>query len=180
MRNGARAVTPDLTILNGTNTHIDAAAQIWAEATAKRDGDQDVAPLSMSRPVIQRALGSSQGSFLLIAVDQTRSPVGMALLSASKTSNDCAELHYFAVSPTAWGRGVGKFLLEKTALELLERRFKTAELEVYENNRSAVELYRNHGWSELRENLVHKETGKRLLRFSLDLTGDELKIERDS
>lgn len=162
--------TEHLTILNGTKTHVDAAAQIWAEATAKRDGDQDVAPLSMSRPVIQGALESSHGSLLLIAADQTRNPVGMALLSASSSSSDCAELHYLAVSPTAWGLGVGKFLLEKTTLELMERGFRTAQLEVYENNRSAIALYRKLGWSELREALVHPMTGKRLLRFTLDLS----------
>jgi len=33
---------------------IDVAAQVWAEATAARDGDEDVADLSVSRPVIRQ------------------------------------------------------------------------------------------------------------------------------
>ncbi len=46
---------------------IDAAAQIWAEATAARDGEDEVADLADSRPIIQGVLDRSPGSMLLLA-----------------------------------------------------------------------------------------------------------------
>ncbi|MEU8230540.1 hypothetical protein AB0C12_13180 [Actinoplanes sp. NPDC048967] len=40
--------------LAGPGEHLDDAAMIWAEATAARDGDAEIAALSVARPIIQR------------------------------------------------------------------------------------------------------------------------------
>ena len=61
---------------------IDAAAQIWAEARAARDGEDDVADLADSRPVIQGVLDRSPGSMLLLA----RSAHGMPMAFAAVTN----------------------------------------------------------------------------------------------
>jgi hypothetical protein len=45
---------------------VDAAAQIWAEATAARDGDKEVAELRFSRSVIQEVLDRSPRSVQLV------------------------------------------------------------------------------------------------------------------
>ncbi|MBQ1075144.1 phosphotransferase [Micromonospora sp. C31] len=39
--------------------HIDEAARIWAEATAARDGDTEIAPLRLARPLIEAVLDSA-------------------------------------------------------------------------------------------------------------------------
>lgn len=46
---------------------VDAAAQIWAEATAARDSEHEVASLDISRPLIQTVLDRSDRALLLIA-----------------------------------------------------------------------------------------------------------------
>ena len=51
----------------GSPDDIDGAAQVWAEATAARDGDE-VAPLSDSRPILLRAL-AGPGAEFTVAVD---------------------------------------------------------------------------------------------------------------
>ena len=106
--------TSEFTIVDGTNIYVDDAAQIWAEATAKRDGEPDVAPLGLSRPIIENALNSSRDPLLLVAIDRTDKPVGMALITPDNASRNHALLRYFAVSPSAWGLGVGKALIQET------------------------------------------------------------------
>jgi len=51
----------------GRDPLSDDAAQIWAEATAARDGHDEVAGLDVSRPVIQGVLDRSSRALLLIA-----------------------------------------------------------------------------------------------------------------
>ena len=43
---------------------VSEAARIWAEATAARDGDPDIAALSLSLPIIERVINSSPGSIV--------------------------------------------------------------------------------------------------------------------
>ena len=65
----------------GPAEHLDEAATIWAEATAARDGDAEVAPLSVARPIIQRVIESSPRSLLLVAVDGSDQVVGFAAVA---------------------------------------------------------------------------------------------------
>ncbi|MGH2910417.1 MAG: hypothetical protein ACRDK8_14120, partial [Solirubrobacteraceae bacterium] len=62
-------------VVDRSDERIDAAAEIWAQATAARDGGVDVAPLSVSRPVIEAVVTSSPRSLLLVAVGQDGSAV---------------------------------------------------------------------------------------------------------
>lgn len=57
---------------------IDEAAQIWAEATAARDGSQDVAGLGVSRPLIEALLDRSADAFVLVATSGDGTVVGFA------------------------------------------------------------------------------------------------------
>ena len=76
-----RPDTPDLleqemvrtfvTVRAGGPEDVDGAAQVWAEATAARDGDDEVAPLSDSRPILLRAL-DAPGAEFTVAVDAGR------------------------------------------------------------------------------------------------------------
>ena len=54
-------------IIDGTKTHLDKAATIWARATAARDNDPDIATLDEARPVIARVLASSPHALLALA-----------------------------------------------------------------------------------------------------------------
>lgn len=55
----------------GDREHLDQAAAIWAEATAARDGDAEIAPLSVARPLLQRVAEGSPRSLLLAAAGFT-------------------------------------------------------------------------------------------------------------
>lgn len=60
---------------------IEEAAQIWAEATAARDGDEDVADLSLSRPVIEAVLDGSPAAFVLVARTEDGTAVGFVAVA---------------------------------------------------------------------------------------------------
>ncbi len=98
-------------IIDGTSTHLDEAARLWAEATSTRDGDDAVAPLEISRPVIQRVLDNSPRAFLLVVLDADAETVGFAAAAPVPDDAALAELRYVGVSPRIWGGGVGRYLM---------------------------------------------------------------------
>lgn len=149
---------------------IDAAAQIWAEATAARDGDHEVAELTDSRPIIQGVLDRSPGSLLLLAWSDEGEPVAFAAVEpAAEHGRATAELCYFGVSPPSWGLGVGERLLRGLVAELATAEFTSAELSVYVDNVRATRLYERLGWRAFGDPTPHPRTGKPEQRYRLAL-----------
>ena len=151
---------------------IDVAAQIWAEATAARDGDEEVADLSASRPVIEAVLSRSPESFVLIAYADAgaasdSSPAGFVALRPLDDAR--ALLSYLGVRPGSWGRGVGELLLREVQSRLTATGYRTAELYVYVDNARAVALYERLGWQPLGEPALHPRSGKPEQRYELQL-----------
>lgn len=147
-------------LIDGTATHVDAAAQIWAEATAKRDGDADVAPLELARPIIQRVLDASPRAFLPIVLAGDTTVAFAAVAPVDEVDGREAEIHYLGVAPAFWGHGVGGFLLESVCRELKLRGFARAGLSVYADNPAAVRLYERRGWQVYGEGKVHPRSGR--------------------
>lgn len=85
-----------------------AAAEIWALATAARDGVVP-APIDLARAVIDEAMDQVRPSALLVAGDGTGAIVGFAALHLAR---DAAQLTYLGVHPQSWGRGVATALLK--------------------------------------------------------------------
>ncbi|GLS30149.1 Acetyltransferase (GNAT) family protein [Mesorhizobium albiziae] len=156
-------------IIDGTKTHLDAAAQIWAEATSARDGDDDVAQLDLSRPVMARVLESSARAFLLVAVDSKGTATGFAAIAPVPGEVESAELHYVGVNPRAWGGGVGKDLMAAIPNVLKERGFSTAKLSVYSDNPRAVILYEKMGWRRHGAPTPHARSGRLEQEYRLSL-----------
>ena len=149
---------------------IDAAAQIWAEATAARDGEDEVAELADSRPIIQRVLDRSRGSLLLLARTDDGDPVAFAAVEpAAGHQQATAEICYFGVSPASWGQGVGERLLRGLVAELAAAEFTSAELSVYVDNVRATRLYERLGWRAFGDPTPHPRTGKPEQRYRLGL-----------
>jgi ribosomal protein S18 acetylase RimI-like enzyme len=149
---------------------IDAAAQIWAEATAARDGDDEVAELADSRPIIQGVLDRSPGSLLLVARTDNGEPLAFAAVEpATGPGRATAELCYFGVSPPSWGQGVGERMLRGLADELAAGKFTVAELSVYVDNVRATRLYERLGWRAFGDPTPHVRTGKPEQRYRLAL-----------
>jgi ribosomal protein S18 acetylase RimI-like enzyme len=146
---------------------IDIAAQIWAEATAARDGDEEVADLSVSRPVIEAVLARSAQSFVLIAYADAASAAGFAAVEPAGERR--AQVSYLGVRPGSWGRGVGKLLLSEVQSRLAATGYRSAELCVYVDNDRAVELYERLGWRPLGGPAPHPRTGKPEQRYELRL-----------
>lgn len=142
--------------------YLDEASQIWAEATAARDGDAEIAPVEVSRPILDSVVNGSTGAVLLIAVDDRGASVGFAAAQpvASELAHR-AEPRYIGVRPRAWGTGVAAQLLLALERELRSRGFVEATLYVYLDNHRAVDLYRRLGWRPQAEVRVHPRSGRR-------------------
>lgn len=174
------------------SSHIDVAAQIWAEATAARDGKEDVAGLGLSRPVIEAVLARSPRSFVLIAYADAgtsdasapggspshgsasddrsaadRLAAGFAAVEPSGTAR--AQVSYVGVRPGSWGRGVGELLMREAQSRLAATGYRTAELSVYVDNARAVALYERLGWRPRGAPVPHPRTGKPEQRYELQL-----------
>jgi ribosomal protein S18 acetylase RimI-like enzyme len=141
--------------------NIDDAAQIWAEATAARDGDIEVPGLQLSRPVIEQVLNRSPRSRLLIA--RSRDGVAMGFAATEPHLGDdesVAQLRYLGVRPSAWGQRVGETLLRELEVVLRASGFTRALLSVYTDNARATALYVRLGWTPSGQPQPHPRTGK--------------------
>lgn len=152
--------------------YVDEAARIWAEATAARDGDDQVAGLELSRPLIAAVLDSSPRSGLLVARDEQGAPVGFAAIEpvGGKDDAEIADLRYLGVRPSAWGGGVARALLEAIPGWLRDAGFRRAWLDVYLDNDRAVRLYERHGWVQAGEPAPHPRSGRLERRYELIVT----------
>jgi ribosomal protein S18 acetylase RimI-like enzyme len=149
------------------STGIDEAAQIWAEATAARDGLRTVADLSVSRPVIEAVLDHSAHSFVLVARAEDGSAVGFAAVQAAEGGLSSAEVRYLGVRPGSWGQGVGERLLRELRSRLAATGHRRAELLVYVDNERAIVLYERLGWRARGAPVPHPLTGKPEQRYEL-------------
>lgn len=154
---------------------LEAAAQIWAEATAFRDGESEVAGLSDSLPIMEAVLDRSAQAFVLLARADSGAAAGFAAVepitaeSAAGTTGTRAELSYFGVRPGIWGRGVGRLLLGQVQSRLTSAGYTHAQLSVYAANARAVTLYERLGWQPVGAPTPHRRTGKPEQRYELVL-----------
>lgn len=154
-------------IIDGTATHLDAAASIWARATAARDGDDKPATLEKARPVIARVLGP--GALLLIAETASGRAAAFAAIAPIPGEADTAELHYLGVDPDHWGHGAGRELLSALPEWLDGRGFREVWLSVYADNQRAVRLYERVGWHASGTPAPNLRTGRLEQRYVLSL-----------
>ncbi|MFC4066260.1 GNAT family N-acetyltransferase [Actinoplanes subglobosus] len=147
---------------------VDEAAAIWAATTAARDGEAEVAPLDLARPVIQAVVDSSPRSLLLVVADDDRI-IGFAAVEPVPPSGSTAEIRYLGVHPGSWGRGVGRELLAEIPSHLAGAGFTRAELAVYTDNERAVRLYEHLGWTPYGDPTPHPRSGRLEQRYQLDI-----------
>ncbi|MEU9510812.1 GNAT family N-acetyltransferase [Micromonospora sp. NPDC048170] len=148
--------------------HLDEAATVWAETTAARDGEAEIAPLELARPVIQAVVDSSPRSFLLVALDADDRVVGFAAVEPVSRDESTAEVRYLGVRPTSWRRGVGRQLLLALPTCLAAAGFARGELAVYTDNHRAIRLYEGRGWVSYGEPTPHPRSGRQEQRYRLD------------
>lgn len=149
---------------------VTAAAQIWAEATAAREGDDEVPGLDVARPVIQGVLDRSPRSFLLIARSTDGAATGFAAIEPLKGADEAAaQVSYLGVSPEAWGQGIAGRLLLDLPARLKAAGFTRAELAVYVDNVRATALYERLGWQACGAPTAHPRTRKPEQRYELSL-----------
>jgi ribosomal protein S18 acetylase RimI-like enzyme len=149
---------------------IDEAAQIWAEATAARDGHEQVPALDVSRPVIQGVLDRSPRAFLLIACSADGTAAGFAAVEPAPGGNETtAQVSYIGVRPWMRGQGTGETLLLETRRRLKAIGYTSVELSVYLDNHRATALYQRLGWQAVGPPTAHPKTGKPEQRYELRL-----------
>lgn len=162
------------TVTVGDLRHLDGAAQVWAEATAARDGSPYIAPLEVSRPLLARVL-DRPGAVLAVAQDDNR-VVAFALAEPLLTSAEpgtpartaevtTAEVRYVGVHPERWGTGLGRDVLQLLCARLAAAGFLDAQLLVYADNAPAVALYERLGWEAAGAPAPHPRTGKPERRY---------------
>jgi GNAT superfamily N-acetyltransferase len=155
-------------LVRGDRSHIDGAAQVWAEATAFRDGDPEVAPLEDSRPIIAGVAGRPR-SVLVVALDDEDQVTAFAVAAPALGSEDdpavTAEVEYVGVRPGGWGAGLARGVLELLCAELATDGFTRAQLLVYVSNRRAVSVYQHLGWQAEGSPRPHRRTGKPEQRY---------------
>jgi hypothetical protein len=89
---------------------LEDAAQIWAEATAFRDGSTEIAGLVDSLPIIEAVLDQSPLAFVLLAKADGGIAAGFAPVqptAAGSTTGPIgkrAEVSYLGVRPSLWGQ----------------------------------------------------------------------------
>jgi ribosomal protein S18 acetylase RimI-like enzyme len=161
-------------LLRGDHSHIDGAAQVWAEATAFRDCDPDVAPLEDSRPIIARVFDQPR-SALIVAIDDDSQVTAFAIAAPALDGTGglagAAEIEYVGVRPGRWGTGLARGVLELLCAELAEDGFTSAQLMVYASNRRAVSVYEHLGWRAEGDLRPHRRTGKPEQRYRRALGG---------
>jgi GNAT superfamily N-acetyltransferase len=59
----------------------------------------------------------------------------------------CGELYALYVDPSAWRRGIGRLLLERSEERMREGGYRQAILWVLDGNEAAARLYRDDGWA---------------------------------
>lgn len=152
------------------DVYVTAAAQIWAEATAHRDRDSNVASLAESRKIIESVIDSSSRSFLLLALDHQHEVNGFAAVEPAVIDSQLvAELRYFGVRPGVWGTGVASGLVRDLPARILAAGFDRGALQVYTDNGRAVALYAKSGWQPVGEPTPHLRSGKLEQRYMLDV-----------
>ena len=166
----------------GSPDDIDGAAQVWAEATAARDSDDEVAPLSDSRPILLRVL-AGPGAQFTVAVDGDRV---VAFATAGQAQNDggtaaggdaaggdfaggrFAEVTYVGTAPDHWGEGLAAMVLRALARQLADAGYDAAQLLVYADNAGARRLYERLGWvADAAPPTPHPRTGRPEQRYLL-------------
>jgi ribosomal protein S18 acetylase RimI-like enzyme len=156
---------------------LDDAARIWAEATAARDGDPQVAPLEVARPLIEAVVSGSTESLLLIARAAHGEALGFAASGPVGAGHERrAELRYLGVRPDAWGGGVARQLLHAIAEQLRGLGFVEAELWVNQDNPRAIALYRLAGWQRAPEIRVNPRSGRLMERYYLWIGGTAARL----
>ena len=155
---------------------IDEAAQVWAEATAARDGSAEVADLSLSRPVLDAVLARSDRSFVLVAIAGDGTVAGFAAVEPAAgpdaAPDACparAEVSYLGVRPGRWGQGVGQLLVRELRARLAAAGYRYVQLLVYTDNARAVALYERTGWQPRGRPAPHPRTGRPEQRYELAL-----------
>jgi putative acetyltransferase len=149
---------------------LEDAAQIWAEATAFRDGEREFADLADSVPILEGVLDRSPQSFVLLAQADGGVAAGfVAVEPVAGTSSTRAEVSFLGVRPSMWGRGVAQLLLWQVQSRLATAGYTYAELSVYVANTRAVTLYERLGWKPAGTPTPHRRTGKPEQRYELAL-----------
>ena len=153
--------------IGATPARLRAAAEIWAAATAARDGCSEPAPASEAQPLIDAVL-AAQGSLIVLG-GEAGEVLAFATAQPAAGEEAAAEVRYVAVRPQFWGQGAGRALMRALPMSLRELGFERAWLTVYSDNARALALYEAAGWRASGEGLRHERTGKPMLRYELEL-----------
>ena len=130
------------------------AAGIWARAVAQRDGLPQPPHAEDKVADLQDALAPDGAQLLLTR--EGGSPACFAVLVPRAATT---ELLYLAVEPSAWGRGLGRAVLDYVG-QCADESATGLHLWVIDDNDRAVRTYLSAGWSSTSETAIRNDSGR--------------------
>ena len=128
-----------------------AAALVWARATARRDA-QEQRDTSRTLPGIRRRLALDGATMLLAR--RGSDVVGFAITAPQESTveeptdkDSTLEVFYLAVEPDEWGRGAGSHLLRSVDDVARTGGYSSLVLWVIAANQRAIATYVQSGWT---------------------------------
>jgi ribosomal protein S18 acetylase RimI-like enzyme len=173
-----RAIALGLDLVIGGAVDAEQAADLWERANAAREGRPAV-------PVPEEALVEmirsrvSPDSSIFVLFKKGDHVVGVALGEAAKTDGGrgdeipgVAHVTFVAVDPPLWGQGLGRILMERLDVLLLDAGYVNADLGVLVSNERAVSLYSRSGWMPVDPTYPHPKSGQLMQRYVKTLTSE--------
>jgi len=163
-------------IRTGTDTDVDAAAEIWQAAHHARLGfAPDGARKDRAMAVLVARLALPDARFLI--AERDGSAIGM-LLACQARENDGAGLQmpgllhisYVATHPDYWGRGVASQLLADIASKARAMHNDALQLWVVTNNARARALYERCGFAFTGREKID-DYGEPIVHYRMELRG---------
>ncbi|GEP69573.1 hypothetical protein CSO01_22880 [Cellulomonas soli] len=153
----------------GEAADLTACVALWLDAFTAREGAAVDGVVERARPKFSRA------EAWVVADDGPGGIRGFALATppGSGLPGDPAEaavVGLLAVSPAAQGHGLGRHLLHALTADLARRGHRSAALHVLLDNRPAVRLYEDAGWTPWGEPHPHALLGRLAQTYVVDLS----------
>lgn len=118
----------------------------------------------ISRRAWRHLLSRAHGQ-VLVTSPSSAGPILGAAVVLFRTGSSVARLYSLAVDPDARGSGLGRRLLADALQSAREAGCETLRLEVREDNRSALQLYRAEGFREIGRRADYYADGAPALRM---------------
>ena len=153
----------------GTDSDVLAAVGIWNDAARAHD------PRFTLSDRFERSIRLAACSSTLLIADDRADSVGMMTFGQARAEGGAgvpveglAHIGLVAVSPTHWGRGIGKMLMQSGIDKIRSADYTSVQLWVRDDNTRASRLYKSLGF-RVTDDAMTNDLGWTMHRYVVDL-----------